>query len=87
MRGKPPAQCQERDRGRFIPAHAGKTIDHILQYAESEVHPRSCGENMNLNNRNRWLRGSSPRMRGKLDFVQSSHQRLRFIPAHAGKTR
>ncbi len=51
------------------------------------VHPRACGE-QGVRLRNGLSRaGSSPRMRGTGADHASSHQRPRFIPAHAGNRR
>ena len=86
MRGTPiklPLPLRVR---RFIPAHAGNTINiHIVLLLWS-VHPRACGEHCGKPNSQAFSNGSSPRMRGTL--VRTAGQGLisRFIPAHAGNT-
>ena len=44
-RGKPPRPHHRRDRGRLIPAHAGKTDDTGGETRVIGAHPRSRGEN------------------------------------------
>ena len=59
---------------------------HAVRDAHME-HPRVCGENLIG-----WIRGimfigTSPRMRGKPDWVALTAQKYRNIPAYAGKTK
>ena len=49
-------------------------------------HPRACGENPAGRTCSAGLRGSPPRVRGKLLFISSSLLRHRITPARAGKT-
>ena len=44
-RGKPPAQCSQRNQERLIPAHAGKTKPANVLGRKVSAHPRSRGEN------------------------------------------
>ena len=86
MRGKLVALSYSGMLGRFIPAHAGKTVQvpHISLLVQ--VHPRACGENSCESRMVSWVGGSSPRMRGK-PCRRGRHDRgTGFIPAHAGKT-
>ena len=72
---------------RFIPAHAGKTLNPVPAECRHSVHPRACGENHKHHYQLNGRRGSSPRMRGKQVVGVHVALDLRFIPAHAGKTR
>ena len=85
-RGKPPAQCPQRDQERLIPAHAGKTGRTRQWPFPSTAHPRSRGENAAYVGDVPNDAGSSPLTRGKLlrrDYRRVLHG---LIPAHAGKT-
>ena len=53
---------------RFIPACAGNAPSSALQKSYSPVHPRVCGERPELDDDETYQRGSSPRVRGTLDF-------------------
>ena len=50
------------------------------------AHPRVCGENLDVPPAHRRASGSSPRVRGKLDFVAIQDRLDGLIPACAGKT-
>ena len=50
------------------------------------AHPRSRGENANLEHAHRRLLGSSPLTRGKQDALAGVGSEDGLIPAHAGKT-
>ena len=70
----------------LIPAHAGKTlVGRALQVCD-RAHPRSRGENPLPSLVGGLLVGSSPLTRGKRRHGWQGRQRLRLIPAHAGKT-
>ena len=86
VRGKPPAQRQERDRGGLIPACAGKTRPGCRSCPSSAAHPRVCGENHQAQRALADQRGSSPRVRGKRCSSTGSGGILGLIPACAGKT-
>ena len=70
----------------LIPACAGKTATGNAYIKVERAHPRVCGENTI------WAAplvpktGSSPRVRGKLDELQSRISDAGLIPACAGKT-
>ena len=72
--------------GGLIPAHAGKTSSRPRPRRAGGAHPRSRGENNNLDGAAEVTPGSSPLTRGK----HRSHERGNYvgglIPAHAGKT-
>ena len=70
----------------IIPAYAGSTPREQSILAHVEDHPRVCGEH--------WCRcplrvsppGSSPRMRGALDYATQKSTIYGIIPAYAGST-
>ena len=71
---------------RNIPAYAGKTKhDGSSRWVDAE-HPRVCGENESPPPPPRAPEGTSPRMRGKLEFANINLNMRRNIPAYAGKT-
>ena len=74
-------------RGRLIPAHAGKTTPAKSPASWARAHPRACGENAAQAADSGNGEGSSPRMRGKQEFLLLPPAYRRLIPAHAGKTR
>ena len=71
---------------RFIPAHAGNRSFASLSSFLSPVHPRACGEQVQVFLPNASYAGSSPRMRGTDLRRQPEVVRQRFIPAHAGNS-
>ena len=71
---------------RFIPAHAGNTIDKIAIRILITVHPRSRGEHVTGRHRNDSQTGSSPLTRGTRKGHLLHEFIPRFIPAHAGNT-
>ena len=85
-RGKPGANRFHPVRTRNIPAHAGKTAHLLLRRKSWQEHPRARGENVMPIPQGAGVIGTSPRTRGKLPLLGGKVQRLRNIPAHAGKT-
>ena len=85
-RGKPASRRARRNRGRLIPAHAGKTRRPCGKTHDSRAHPRSRGENSGRPRTCATRTGSSPLTRGKRACRERSLVGLRLIPAHAGKT-
>ena len=75
----------QADRG-LIPAHAGKTSSRSPATSKRRAHPRSRGENQEVNNPNSRMCGSSPLTRGKPPRSDPDQCPRRLIPAHAGKT-
>ena len=71
---------------RFIPAHAGNTLERRVCPPDRPVHPRACGEHTAPPPHRRAFHGSSPRMRGTQEITEHGAVELRFIPAHAGNT-
>ena len=66
MRGKLKTTFWENQSGRIIPAHAGQTRSRRAARHAPADHPRACGANRSSGFRDTLVRGSSPRMRGKL---------------------
>ena len=86
MRGKPTTRRVRFARLRLIPTCAGKTWAFSPRVEPSWAHPRMCGENDATDKFQNTLKGSSPRMRGKLPYLNDLMDRGRLIPACAGKT-
>ena len=86
VRGKPFRSGQSLRRWGLIPACAGKT--EILDVAEASIraHPRVCGENLLTGTPSVSGWGSSPRVRGKRNSLDSLIVYTGLIPACAGKT-
>ena len=91
--GSSPRMRGKRSLGRgdtlvvgLIPAYAGKTVRWGAIVVLVGAHPRVCGENGWHVFMGTSPRGSSPRMRGKLYFVDPTLCRAGLIPAYAGKT-
>ena len=85
-RGKPRCRHPRRNPRRLIPAHAGKTVDHVGVHRVSPAHPRSRGENMGSGPCACRSGGSSPLTRGKQTRALDACEGVGLIPAHAGKT-
>ena len=85
-RGKLSIMISHAPISRLIPAHAGKTQHPRALVPCRSAHPRSRGENHKGMAAFALLFGSSPLTRGKHEQCASRDQRLRLIPAHAGKT-
>ena len=86
MRGKHSSSPRKGDIGRNIPAYAGKTKHYPRQVWGFSEHPRVCGENNTQASLDAIKGGTSPRMRGKPNPVDNVLQKIRNIPAYAGKT-
>ena len=86
VRGKP-AECPVVDALRgLIPACAGKTPVPVSARFLPGAHPRVCGENGVIFERENPAAGSSPRVRGKRLRRRHVGRTRRLIPACAGKT-
>ena len=70
----------------LIPACAGKTFSCSSGAWRSSAHPRVCGENKQREYLRDMERGSSPRVRGKPEYLDLPNRPRRLIPACAGKT-
>ena len=86
MRGKPARYRAFTSLVRNIPAYAGKTSTPGCSIVKCAEHPRVCGENLPIGEKSHFDRGTSPRMRGKLDPAEVILIPGRNIPAYAGKT-
>ena len=86
-RGKPLQGRAEEGLGGLIPARAGKTDTRESWTCLLRAHPRSRGENYERKTGQPITSGSSPLARGKRLEAQRQGNRLRLIPARAGKTR
>ena len=87
VRGKPLLWITLWKTPGLIPACAGKTSRRWRGGRAWPAHPRVCGENMGNTRPAKAARGSSPRVRGKRDFVSDVEVDSGLIPACAGKTR
>ena len=86
VRGKR-SQCKSFSLlSRITPAGAGKTIRRIRSLANTEDHPRRCGENLRFYHTSRGILGSPPQVRGKLYNFAVIGDCGRITPAGAGKT-
>ena len=85
-RGKPFAEVSGVGAQGLIPAHAGKTFFDSLAKSCEGAHPRSRGENLIGYSVTQRHLGSSPLTRGKHQRFHIWRDRIRLIPAHAGKT-
>ena len=86
MRGTLRQQVLEPFRLGIIPAHAGNTHAMLLANLTNRDHPRACGEHPQDNAQRELRAGSSPRMRGTPQIINSGTQKDGIIPAHAGNT-
>ena len=66
VRGKLVHGKGNKTRVGLIPACAGKTVAPIPEKTAPRAHPRVCGENVSFIELRVQLKGSSPRVRGKL---------------------
>ena len=85
-RGKPEMGCLPRRKAGRIPAHAGKTLSTPRSGIHRRAHPRSRGENAQMNCAQSIWYGASPLTRGKRGLRRPGPARAGRIPAHAGKT-
>ena len=81
---KPEIRCDPLRR--LIPACAGKTMKTWYSWAVAAAHPRVCGENGKWHPLESLAVGSSPRVRGKPEFLRDFTLHAGLIPACAGKT-
>src|ERR1039457_6628938 len=69
---------------RFIPARAGNGGAPMSRVRDNSVHPRACGERVEMRFAGVSVDGSSPRVRGTVSFEVGNLSRYWFIPARAG---
>ena len=86
LRGKQEIKIQLRVGTRITPAPAGKTLKPLPLPFQDWDHPRTCGENVVLNPKEKPREGSPPHLRGKLYPINGSKLLIRITPAPAGKT-
>ena len=86
MRGKQTYGTPHDSYQGNIPAYAGKTTGDTSDRSNNREHPRVCGENIESRGLSVCVRGTSPRMRGKLFWWENWVDFYRNIPAYAGKT-
>ena len=86
MRGTLSATEGDRANLGIIPAHAGNTFGGVTIGDGIRDHPRACGEHRGHAGFRVLFRGSSPRMRGTLDYGLHVGKLNGIIPAHAGNT-
>ena len=87
MRGKQGCYSSLKLFFGITPADAGKTYRGSHNSATHGDHPRGCGENRLNTSWYSSVRGSPPRMRGKLDDIPAKQRERRITPADAGKTK
>ena len=86
MRGKQSSTQTQGTSFRITPADAGKTQVDRAFGPKVEDHPRGCGENLLQQVDEHALKGSPPRMRGKLSLFSGIVRITGITPADAGKT-
>ena len=87
MRGKLDSVQIRKFAHGITPADAGKTSIFTVRQADTEDHPRGCGENLIYFSEPLAIPGSPPRMRGKQLCKLIKISNIRITPADAGKTR
>ena len=71
---------------RFIPVDTGNTPEAITKGSSPAVHPRGYGEHAVIFGILRSIDGSSPWIRGTLQYSETSQCSCRFIPVDTGNT-
>ena len=84
--GKRARAVQCHDPFRFTPTRVGKTHFVLLEVFLVPVHPHACGENDSAVHVTDAVRGSPPRVWGKLSLSVIKAGRPRFTPTRVGKT-
>ena len=86
MRGTPIACRILSAPAGIIPAYAGNTARYRNLRKLYWDHPRVCGEHRQHGLHGRHQSGSSPRMRGTLNYPSGDAEAAGIIPAYAGNT-
>ena len=86
VRGKVPEQSSYSQAWGITPACAGKRRRLFTSWVMSRDHPRVCGEKVSSTSPIKCLKGSPPRMRGKVDLSLKVVRVLGITPACAGKS-
>ncbi len=76
----------KQNSDRFIPAGAGNTPGCRRRLTAPSVHPHGCGGHVQNKATVELYNGSSPQVRGTLDFLRPLPGLHRFIPAKARNT-
>ena len=85
MRGKDTQTVEQARRVGITPAYAGKSDFVLLSGCSSWDHPRVCGEKYGQQSESQSQGGSPPRMRGKVDDIETGDLIHGITPAYAGK--
>ena len=85
MRGKAYVFFNCAPAARITPARAGKRLSSTWSDSFIGDHPRACGEKFFAAIQRATIRGSPPRVRGKVSHSSISSEMLRITPARAGK--
>ena len=85
MRGKVLAAGLDDLVDGITPAYAGKSTLRHDKGADRKDHPRVCGEETQAACVRELLKGSPPRMRGRVLAALMPENRVRITPAYAGK--
>ena len=72
--------------GGITPARAGKTDEAPAVEAMNRDHPRSCGKDESVREKNPALKGSPPLVRERPSLARPMYVSSRITPARAGKT-
>ena len=86
MRGKDTQTVEQARRVGITPAYAGKSDFVLLSGCSSWDHPRVCGEKYGQQSESQSQGGSPPRMRGKVDDIETGDLIHGITPAYAGKS-
>ena len=81
------AWTQNTEYKRITPAYAGKSPQQICSRRRNRDHPRVCGEKRSRFKMKQDIKGSPPRMRGKVLKIYIVDGTLGITPAYAGKSR
>ena len=86
VRGRHPSCDYRTGAAGLIPASAGQTTLRRVRCRYRGTHPRECGADRRATLGCRWLRGSSPRVRGRRPAPGVPPVSEGLIPASAGQT-
>ena len=86
MRGTAEDKELKSQRIRITPAHAGNRRERNRTERTVKDHPRTCGEQLEICNRQWHNRGSPPHMRGTEENPMDKYLVVRITPAHAGNS-
>ena len=86
MRGKESFEEHGFVIGGITPACAGKSRATAAQQRAGRDHPRVCGEKLTTFDAGKLIPGSPPRVRGKVDSIETGDLVHGITPACAGKS-